>query len=338
MGTASLVLRIALASVFAVAAVSKALDPAETRRAAQDFGLRPSLASVTVFVLPLVELTVATCLLAQPAVRFGAIAAVVLLLIFGAAIIRLMLRGETVACNCFGQLQSSMTGRRTLIRNLALAVAAAVVWIEGPGRSIADLSIEEVALLATATSTVGLGIAAARLWVENRVLRARGLARDNADRGLPRGSAVPALQLKTLDGTLVSVGELVSGSPAVLVQVGIGCVPCHKLMPELARWSTTLMDSLRIFVVSSGDLESNRVFAAEFGLTSVLVDEHWEFPSAFGVAPTPSAVLIDGRGRIAGPPALGPPAIEALVRSALGSAPPHAESGQLSAGSIATPG
>ena len=339
MGTATLILRIVLASVFVVAAVSKALDPTETKRAAQDFGLGPSLASVTVFALPLVELIVAVSLLAQPYVRVGALAAVVLLLIFAAAIARLMLRGETVACNCFGQLQSSMTGRGTLVRNLALAVTAAIVSVAAPGLSIASLSIEDLALLATATTSVGLGIAAANLWIDNRLLRARGLARDNVDRGLPRGSAVPALELKTLDGAPVPVSELVgSGRPSVLVQVGIGCSPCHKLMPELARWSTILADSLRILIVSSGDLESNRLFAAEFGLTEVLVDEHWEFPSAFGVAPTPSAVLIDERGRIAGPPALGPPAIEALVRSVLGGPTPPAVPGRLPTESLVTPG
>src|SRR5262245_17631165 len=125
MDTAILVLRCVLAMVFALAAVSKMRDPPGTRQAAQDFGLAPRLAVLAAIALPAAELLIAVSLVFEPTAQAGAIAALLLLMAFSVAIVRLMLRGEAPACHCFGQLQSSVAGPPVLARNLGLAALAA---------------------------------------------------------------------------------------------------------------------------------------------------------------------------------------------------------------------
>lgn len=318
MGVVILTLKMALAMVFAVAAVSKMLDRAGTKQAAQDFGVPPSLVRFTTIVLPVVEALVAAGLLAQPTATAGAFAALALLVIFAAAIARVMRRGEAVECHCFGQLQSAVIGPWTLARNAVLGVVAGIVALAGPGRSLADLGTEDVALFATSVAAVGLGALSARLWRENGRLRARAAAPVSFDRGLPPGSAVPDITLRMLDGEPVALAALVGdGKPAMLVQIGLECGPCHALMPDLVRWNAALSESLTIAIVASGDLEPNLAFAEAYDVPGLLVAEPQEFAAAFEVRSTPSAVLIDVSGRIAAPPALGGPAIQVLVRSVL---------------------
>ena len=322
MGTAILVLRCVLAVVFATAAVSKALDRPGTRQAAEDFGLARRYAALAAIGLPAVEILIAVSLLVQVTARAGAVAALLLLVAFSVAIGRLMRRGEAPECHCFGQLQSSVAGPSTLARNAGLAVLAAVAVAAGPGTSLAALSGQELALLATAVSTALLAAVVVGLWRENRALRAGGAVAAGAGepaRGLPRGSRLPAVGLLDLDGSAVDLGGLVGeGKPAVIVQVGVDCGPCHDLLPELVRWRASLADALTMIVVSSGDLDANRSLAEQFGLPALLVGERDEIASAFALTATPSAVLVDGRGRIAAAPVLGAPGVEALVRRELG--------------------
>ncbi len=68
----------------------------------------------------------------------------------------------------------------------------------------------------------------------------------------------------------------------------------------------------RLFVVSTGTQEANR----GMGLSSpVVIDELLAAGRAFGVPGTPSAVLVDEQGRLASEPAVGAPAVLALVRA-----------------------
>jgi uncharacterized membrane protein YphA (DoxX/SURF4 family) len=316
MGTAVLVLRACLALVFMAAAFGKLRDLPGSRRAVESFGVPRQLVGVTAIVLPCAESIIAIALLVQQTAQASSLAALLLLAIFVAAIGRLIHRGIAAECHCFGQLHSSAAGWPTLLRNLALAAVAGAVVVAGPGRSIASLSGEGAGLLATSLTSVVLAVAVASLWRENRALRARRGSSGQPVEGLPKGTVVPDLMLRSLDDSPVSVrNSLVPGKSAVLVQVGLGCAPCHDLMPELVRWNTVLSEELTIIIVSSGELEANRAFAAQFEASGLLVSPDGEFGAAFQLDITPSAVRIDGRGRVAALPALGAGAIEALVRS-----------------------
>ena len=134
-----LLARVLLALVFATAAVGKFADPVGSRRALEDFGLSQRYLKPGGVLLPAAELAIAVALLFQPTARWGAVGALVLLLVFIAAIARAMARGEAPDCHCFGQISSAPAGPRTLIRNAVLAVPVLLVAVDGPGQSLGDL-------------------------------------------------------------------------------------------------------------------------------------------------------------------------------------------------------
>jgi hypothetical protein len=63
-----------------------------------------SLAGSLGVALPAAELAVAVALIVGPSAWFGALAAVVLLLVFVVAIAAALARGSSADCHCFGQL------------------------------------------------------------------------------------------------------------------------------------------------------------------------------------------------------------------------------------------
>ena len=120
-------LRIALSAMFGVAGVAKLLDQRGTRDAVKDFGSPASLVPVLSFVLPIVELAIATGLLFDLTARPSAVAALLVLGLFVVAISVSLARGSTHDCHCFGQLYSRPLGWPTLVRNLVFALGAGVV-------------------------------------------------------------------------------------------------------------------------------------------------------------------------------------------------------------------
>jgi len=135
MDAALLVARLLLALVFAVAGVAKLLDRTGSRQAIIDFGLPRVLAPPLGILLPLCELAVAAALIAPPTAWWGAIGALVLLLVFVVGIGANLARGHKPDCRCFGQLHSAPAGPKTLARNAALAAVAALAVCLGVARA-----------------------------------------------------------------------------------------------------------------------------------------------------------------------------------------------------------
>src|SRR4051794_29014305 len=120
MGTAALAIRIVLAAVFATAGVGKLRDLEGSRSSLRDFGVPARIASPAGVLLPLAELATAVALVLRPSAQLGAVAALLLLLVFMAGIGTAMRNGVTPDCNCFGQIHSAPAGRSTLVRNAVL--------------------------------------------------------------------------------------------------------------------------------------------------------------------------------------------------------------------------
>src|SRR6476661_2170022 len=171
MSTVVLVLRVVLTAVFVTAAVGKLLDLPGSRQAMRDFGVRGRAADIFGVLLPLAELATAVALLLQPTAQWGALAALLLLLIFTAGIANALRMGIAPDCHCFGQIQSSPAGRGTLARNLVLAAFALVVLIEGPGPAVTtwvgDRSTAE--LVAIIAGICALALVAAVLRLRQRL-------------------------------------------------------------------------------------------------------------------------------------------------------------------------
>jgi uncharacterized membrane protein YphA (DoxX/SURF4 family)/thiol-disulfide isomerase/thioredoxin len=330
-----LALQVLLAVVFATAGVGKLLDRAGSRTALTAFGVPDAAVPVTSYVLPAAELATAIALVFHATARWGALAALVLLMGFTFGIARALSRGEAPDCHCFGQIHSAPAGRGTLARNAVLAVLAAVVVVHGPGTSL-DAWVEartaaELAAVAIGIVTAVLATVCVRLWLDKREL-SRELDREREvtalfPPGLPLGAEAPPFTLEDTQGHAISLHALLEpGRPLALVFISPGCGPCEALLPDLARWQATLAERLTIGLVSTGDVLDNYE-AQRLGLTNVFLQDGDEIMKAYRVESTPSAVMVSSDGRVASSVTLGGAAIEPLIRVTLRHQPSPAGAG-----------
>ena len=334
-----------LAAVFALAGVTKLVDRQGSREAVRAFGVPDRLADVVGLGLPLAEITVVLLLLPAPTRSYGAVAASLLLLAFCGAIAVAVARGESPVCHCFGQLHSAPAGWRTLVRNGFLAAIAVFIVVGGhndPGLSLfswaSRLTGVEWFVLALAAVLAGVmsvsgyaithvlrsyGRVLVRLDAIEDSLRATGFELDEHNDapqlGLTPGTVAPAFSRASLDGSCVSLGDLLApGLPALLLFTSPNCGPCSVLMPEVARWQREHADEVTVALLSGGDEEQIRADAGEHGLEHVLFDAGLAVYEAYEANGTPSAVLVGDDGAIASWLASGSDWIESLFEQALG--------------------
>jgi peroxiredoxin/uncharacterized membrane protein YphA (DoxX/SURF4 family) len=330
MDTVALLARVALALVFGLAGIAKAADLRASRHTVEAFGLPRNVADVTGALLPVAELLVAVALLVQASARWGAVGALVLLIVFSAGVTVALANGRTPNCNCFGQVSSEQISWRTIARNAVFAVVAVFVVVEAPGTSLESWTtnltaanlVAGVAVVAAALAGLGL-LYFART---SRKLR-RELAKASAalePTGLRVGDEAPAFELLDLTGATVGLDALrVAGHPLVLLFATPTCGPCTELLPQLERWSVTLSEQLDFAVIESLVPDAS-VLTARFGQRSnlvVMTEGDLGVAAEYGVSQTPTAFLIDPDGRVATAATVGAAAIERLVRNALQTQP-----------------
>lgn len=316
--------RCLLAAVFALAAIGKLLDLEGSRRALGEFGVPARAARLAGVALPIAELTVAIALLVLPLARWGAAGALLLLLVFVGGVARALSRGQAPDCHCFGQIHSEPAGRSALIRNAVLAVAAAFVAVAGPGpslsRGLESLHGAAIALVAVSVLASLLAVAVLQLWSDGRRLR-RERGTDAAALSVPglrRGNRAPDFDLTPIRGTARSLSDLTERRrPTMLVFVSTGCPACIDMLPSLGRWQESLAQSVTLAAIFTGEREDIERLCEEHELKLVLAHETMEAFELYRLRATPSAVPIGFNGVIAGPPAEGVPAIEALIRTAV---------------------
>jgi uncharacterized membrane protein YphA (DoxX/SURF4 family)/peroxiredoxin len=325
MATAVLALRLLLAGVFLTAGIGKLLDLAGSRQAMRDFGVPDRAATIAGTLLPVVELTIGVALIFAPSARWGALAALALLLTFIAGIARAMARGEEPDCHCFGQIHSAPAGPLTLARNAALAGCAAVIVAYGSGpagdawvnaRSASELVAAGAAICAVAAVAYALSLRAeiARLKRDLDMAQTGAAA---AAPGLPVGADAPAFALRDLQGETVSLTALRErGQPVLLMFMSPNCGPCAAFVPTIQQWQQSLSARLTLAIITSGTAEQNAVFT-EHGLEHVLLQDEGEVAALYGANLTPSGVFVTPGGKIASPPGEGQQGIEPLVRLAL---------------------
>ncbi|MDW5595569.1 MauE/DoxX family redox-associated membrane protein [Conexibacter stalactiti] len=337
MTTILTVARALLVAVFAVAGTAKLADRDGAREAARGFGLPPRLAGPLALALPLAELAIAGALVPLASAPWAALAALALLLAFVALIVRALRAGSAPDCHCFGQLHSAPAGRATLVRNGLLAGLAALVAVDGLATGsggapsltgwLGELSGAALGGLAAGAALIALFGAGS--WFALELLRQNGRMLERIDRleelrggdevgagelleGLLGGNAAPAplavvrpapravpdVPLTDLAGEPMPLGDLLRRDlPLLLVFSDPTCGPCRALAPEVAAWQRELDEVLTVAVVGRGD--------------------DGAAGDAYGVAGTPSAVLIAPDGLIEGGPVGGAGAIRALMRRAV---------------------
>ncbi len=355
MGVALLVTRLFLALVFVVAGVAKLADRVGSRQALIDFGMPASLAPTLGILLPLAELGVAAALIPTATAWWGALGALVLLLLFVAGIVVNLARGRKPDCHCFGQVHSAPAGWSTLGRNGVLAaVAGVLVWQGGDsaGPSVVSwvgaLSTGQLAGVIGGVILLGLLIGQIVQWwflvglvkqngrllvrleeLEGRLALGEAASENGAPTeqpaaGLPVGTVAPPFSLTGLYGETLTLDALrASGNPIVLLFTDPGCGPCTALLPEIGRWQQEHSTKLTIALISRGTPEDNRTKSAEHGLTNVLLQEDWEVSESYQVGGTPSAVIVQPDGKVGSPVVGGSVAIESLVAQTVGAPPPE---------------
>ena len=359
----SLIARLVLAAVFAVAGWAKLSDQAGTRDAIVAFGAPGTLSRPLSLLIPLAELGAAVLLLPAATAVLGASIALGLLVVFSVAIAVNNLRGRAPECHCFGQLHSAPAGPKTLARNGVLAAAAVPVLVDGGGPSAVAWigGLHDSTLVAFVAGVVIAGLVVAGTLAFVSLLRAHGRVLNRLDRleqalsaagidapadqpaaldvvpprhGLAPGTPAPPFAVSDVSGASVSLDDLLTPRhPVLLVFASPNCGPCTALMPEVAAWQREHADRLTVAIVSDGARADAREKAEQFDLRHVLHDEGNELYGAFQANGTPGAVLIGGDdGAIASYVASGREAIEDLLHEVLdapgipvgGQAPPLA--------------
>jgi thiol-disulfide isomerase/thioredoxin len=126
------------------------------------------------------------------------------------------------------------------------------------------------------------------------------------------GDPAPSLSLPNLGGEEVALGTLLRGTRTLLLFWNPGCGFCERMLDDLRAWEAKPPKGApKLLLVSSGDAETNRAQ----GLRSpILLDQGFAVGRAFGATGTPSAVLVDGRGRVASEVVVGAPAVLDLAK------------------------
>src|SRR5258708_38157131 len=212
-----ILVRLALFGVFGVAGFAKLRDQRGTREAVINFGAPKEFANALALILPLFEISIASGLLLHKAAWWSAVAAIVLLAIFSAAIGINLARGRAPDCHCFGQVHARPLGWSTLLRNVAFVLGAAlIVWGPEAGGThglilAAELGGRE-SLAFIALTMLTLTVAALLIFLESRSKTNAAIVHQHpaTTEGLPVGAPAPRFELQTYQRTRSSLGELLN--------------------------------------------------------------------------------------------------------------------------------
>lgn len=329
--------RLLLAAVFAIAGVAKLTDRAGTNQAIIDFGLPTTVAPKLAILLPLSEILIALSLVPLAMAWWGAIGAMILILIFIIGIVFNLAQGRKPDCHCFGQLYSKSIGWQTILRNGGLALIAGFIIFEGRDSAGASaftwlqhLSVEQTAGISIAALL--LIIVAIEGWFMLNLLQQNGrlLLRVEALEGksgiippydmtqpivgLPIGSEAPSFELSGFYEETITLETLQSiGKPLILIFTDFSCSPCNALLPEIADWQRKFGEKLTIALISRGDAEVVGEKISKLGLTHILLQREREVALSYLAYGTPSAVSIKLDGTIGSFLSMGADAIRKLI-------------------------
>lgn len=329
------VLRLFLAGTFAVAAFGKIFDRAGSIKAFADFGVPDVLRKPLATALPAVELATAIALLFISSSWIGAIGAAALLSVFLGGMFYQLAQGRAPDCHCFGQIHSEPVGASSIIRNVVLLAMAGFVIGQGSGNQGLALvnSQQDIPMLVIGLVIIGLiGVAIMQL---NRILERQNeivrrievmeivgqggasVERENVahpHEGLPIGAMFPDFDLSDINGERVTRSDIMAAElPALFIFISPTCTPCKALVPEFEQWRSDLQDKINLVFVSNGEVKANVDKFGEGVRRQILLQKDRELAEAARAKWTPTAILVDRKGRIASHAAAGDTAIRELV-------------------------
>lgn len=304
-----------VAAVLVLSGVAKLLRPQSARDAFVSLRLPRALAESPVPTLvPWAELALALALLVLPGVWgvAAALAALVLMLVYLAVIVRALGFDEPVTCSCFGALGLGDVTWRTAARNALLAtVAGLAVWSTWPGDSV-------VARLVDADATTWGWLGMILLAAAAAVLVLDGGPQPPQTGPPPEQAAeldylrqpIPFGLLEAEDGTKHPLRVLAAQRAVLLVFVSLGCGPCMRITPRIPQWAEEIQPvDLRVVIGTpfdglDGEHERLRPY--------VLRDPDGSVMQTFSTG-SPSAVLLGADALLAGGPVVGEDDVVAFV-------------------------
>ena len=328
-----LLIRSFLFGVFVLAGVTKLLDRDGSEKAVKDFGVPADLAKPVAHALPIAEIVIGMLFLSVGTSWLGAIAGLLLLLVFIGGMIYQIAQGKAPNCHCFGQIHSEPVGRSSLIRNIGFAILALLLVARGSDGQGLDLAASPNDMLQAVIALGILILLAIAVFYLKKILEQQFeitrrieilevVSRDGAliERGdvaspseaLPIGSPFPHFELATTDGKRVTLSDVLrANKPVLFMFVGPDCGPCNALYPEIKVWQRELSDKLNIVLVSNGSISAN---LEKFkGDKDILLQEKRELAEQVHARWTPTAIFVNADGRIASHPAAGDSAINELI-------------------------
>ena len=124
------------------------------------------------------------------------------------------------------------------------------------------------------------------------------------------GEPAPEVKLSDLEGETVDLEDF-RGTETLVIFWNPGCGFRQQMLSEMKEWEQNLPeDAPKLLFVSAGTEEANR----QTGLASpVVLDQQFSVGRNFGASGTPSAVLVDGEGKVASEVAVGVPEVLELA-------------------------
>jgi peroxiredoxin len=186
------------------------------------------------------------------------------------------------------------------------------------------LGVLLVAVLSLAWLVVQVVRQQGRLLLRIEELEGRGGALDAPGAGDPRGglplaTPFPPFRLANLEGEDVSLEDF-QGRRVLLIHWSPECGFCRQIAPDLARLSGALSGrKTELVFVSYGSPEANEALLKQHGLRNpVLLQPERQTVAGFAHMGTPVAYLLDEKGRIAKPVAVGAVEVPELAGEAAG--------------------
>jgi peroxiredoxin len=141
----------------------------------------------------------------------------------------------------------------------------------------------------------------------------RGLEDSKLQRnGLEAGAEAPDFRLPLLNGGELSLSEY-RGRQVLLVFSDPHCGPCDHLAPRLQRRARSTPE-VQVLMISRGDPDDNQAKVKQHRLAfPIALQRKWEISRKYAMFSTPIAYLINEKGVVSAPVAVGPRPILSLL-------------------------
>jgi peroxiredoxin len=204
---------------------------------------------------------------------------------------------------------------RQLGASYSVAATPSAYWVDAQGvidRPIA-LGGEEILRMLTLPEGLFAGTDPAKP-VNGQPTRLRPITESRINRaGLEPGAQAPDFDLPRVGGGRLALQDF-RGRRLLLVFSDPECEPCEDLAPHLQ--DIHKREDIAVAVISRGEMDVNARKQADLRLTyPVGLQHHWRTSRDYATFATPAGYLIDERGEISSPVALGRDRILALVGS-----------------------